>query len=175
MLLGEIKWPPLSLPGIPSRSLPHDLRINHAATRIYASFGLWEVDITNLRDPGSWKVTDHRCEMAAQRPGPWAEIHRLSRKSGRSLCDDAPRPSPSGLWAPTPKVRIIDLTRSPMKILGEVDGPGHGLDWLRVGGRDYVLHSNEGGSMGIMNQKERGDTCKPYPRPSSLGWASRRS
>jgi hypothetical protein len=76
----------------------------------------------------------------------------------------------SGIWAPIAKVRIIDLTQSPFKILGEVDGPGHGLDWFRASGREYVLHSNEGGSTGIANQAVGGDTCKPYPRPFSLGW-----
>ena len=37
-------------------------------------------------------------------------------------------------------------------------------------GREYVLHSNEGGSGGIAGQAAGGDTCKPYPRPTALGW-----
>ena len=45
-------------------------------------------------------------------------------------------------------------------MIGETDGPGHGLDWFRAGGREYVMHSNEGGTKGIMGQPERGDTCK---------------
>jgi hypothetical protein len=213
-LAGEIKWPDTPLPGIARRNLPHDIRINHSGTKVYASFGVWEADITNLDDPNSWKVTDHRCEVAAQIPGPWQEMHRQSIKAGRSLCDDATRPAPRGasyalgasplqasmfwpqishspdfnaddtrvyvgdqaggnsaLWAPVPKVRIIDITQSPMKIIGEVNGAGHGLDWFRSGGHDYVLHSNEGGTMGIAGQAEAGDSCKPYPRPSALGWA----
>lgn len=213
VLLGEIKWPPLSLLGIPSRSLPHDLRVNHAGTKVYASFGLWEADLTNLRDPSSWKVSDHRCELAAQVPGLWQDIHRRSLKAGLSLCDDAAKPSPrganyvigasplqssflwpslshspdfnaddtrlyigdqaggtSGIWQPQDKVRIVDLTQNSLKIIGEVNGPGHGLDWFRSGGRDYVLHSNEGGTAGIMGQPNKGDTCKAYPRPTSLGW-----
>jgi hypothetical protein len=76
----------------------------------------------------------------------------------------------SALWAPEPKVRIIDVTKSPYTIIGEVNGPGHGLDWFRVGDRDYLLHSNEGGTKGIDRQPEHGDTCKPYPRPTALGW-----
>ncbi len=211
VLAGEIQWPPLSMPGVQARLLPHDIRVNHAGTKVYASFGLWEADITNLKDPGSWTVTDHRCELAAQQPGPWQEVHRQSLKSGQSLCVDATRPNPAGanyvlaasplqasllwpqfahspdlnaddtrlyvgdqaggtsaIWAPVAKVRIIDVTKSPFKILGEVDGPGHGLDWFRAAGREYVLHSNEGGSSpGLASG---GDTCKPYPRPFSLGW-----
>ncbi len=213
VLKGEIQWPPVSLPGIPSRSLPHDIRINHAATKVYASFGLWEVDISNLQDASTWKITDHRCEIAAQQPGPWQQAHKLALAAGRSLCDDQARPNPqgaanvlaasplqgsflwpslshspdlngddtklyvgdqaggtSGLWSPVAKVRIIDLTQGTPKIIGEVDGPGHGLDWFRVHGRDYVLQSNEGGSTGIANQAVGGDTCKSYPRPFSLGW-----
>jgi hypothetical protein len=213
-LLGEIKWPDTTVPGVSRKNLPHDIRVNRAGTRVYSSFGLWEVDITDLADPKSWKIIDHRCEIAAQLPGPWQEVHRQTIKAGRSLCDDATRPAPRGanyamggsplqasllwpqvshsldvnaadsrlyvgdqaggtsaLWAPIPKVRIIDLTSRPFKVLGEVNGPGHGLDWFRAGGRDYVLHSNEGGTKGIATQTEAGDSCRPYPRPTALGWA----
>ena len=213
VLKGEIQWPPINLAGIPSRSLPHDIRINHTGARVYASFGLWEADITNLQDASTWTVTDHRCELAAQQPGPWQEVHRRSLAAGRSLCADATQPHPrganhmlgasplqasllwpslshspdlngddtllyvgdqqggnSGLWAGTAKVRIIDLTQSPPRVIGEVDGPGHGLDWFRVNGRDYVMHSNEGGSTGVLGQAPGADTCRPYPRPFALGW-----
>jgi len=213
VLKGEIQWAPLRLPGIPSRMLPHDIRVNHAGTKVYASFGLWEADISNLEDPETWTVTDHRCTLAAQIPGPWSEAHRQSLAAGLSLCADATQPGPRGadyalgssplqasllwptvshspdtnaedtllylgdqaggtgaLWAPTAKVRIIDVTQSPPKIVGEVDGPGHGLDWFRVGGREYVMHSNEGGSGGVLGQGAGADTCQPYPRPFSLGW-----
>ena len=213
VLKGEISWPPLSMTGIPSRVLPHDLRVNHAATKVYASFGLWEADIANLDDSSTWKVIDHRCELAEQQPGPWQDAHRRANAAHLSLCADAVRPSPmgaayvvgaspiqasvlwpqlshspdfngddtrlyvgdqaggvSGIWAGPPKVRIIDLTQSKPTIIGEVAGPGHGLDWFRVRGRDYVVHSNEGGTTGIANQPDHGDTCKPYPRPTSLGW-----
>jgi hypothetical protein len=212
--LGEIDWPDTRLPGIARKNLPHDIRINRDGDRVYASFGLWEVDLTNLEDARSWKVSDHRCDIAAQLPGPWQEVHRQSLKVGRSLCDDARRPSPMGanftmggsplqasllwpqfshaldfnaddtrlyvgdqaggnlgLWAPQTRVSIVDLTHKPYRIIGQVDGPGHGLDWFRKGGREYVLHSNEGGTTGIMGQPERGDPCRPYPRPTALGWA----
>ena len=212
-LLGEIKWPKLTVPGIPSNILlPHDIRINHTGTKVYASFGVWVADITNLHDPNSWKVTDDRCVVAAQIPGPWQDVQREAIEAGHSLCADAAKPAPQGanyqegssplmasllwpqvshspalnaedtllyvgdqaggnsaLWAPVPKIRIIDITRSPMKIIGEFTGAGHGLDWFRSGGRDYLLHSNE---VGILEGTSGvGDTCAPYPRPQSLGWA----
>lgn len=213
--LGEIQWPPLRLPGIPSRLLPHDIPLNHAGTKVYASFGVWEADITNLNDPNTWTVTDHRCELAAQQPGPWSEPHQQSLNAELSLCIDATRPAPAGAsytlaasplqasllwpslshapdlnasdtrlfvgdqaggnsakWAPIAKVRIIDVAKNPPTILGEVDGPGHGLDWFQErSGREYVLHSNEAGSAGVPGQAAGGDTCRRYPRPFSLGWA----
>ncbi len=212
-LKGQIKWPNTTLPGVTARNLPHDIRINREGTKVYASFGLWEADLSNLDDPESWKITDHRCELAAQIPGPWQDLHREAIKAGRSLCDDATKPAPrganysmggsplqasllwpqvshspdlnaddtrlyvgdqaggnSGLWAPTPKVRIVDLTQAPVKILGEVDGGGHGLDWFRTGGREYVLHSNERGQAQAVDNVVA-DSCHPYPRPYRLGWA----
>lgn len=213
VLVGEIPWPPLRMEGIPSRMLPHDIRVNHGGTKVYASFGLWQADISDLSDPSSWTVTDHRCELAAQQPGPWAEVHRVSLEAGMSLCADAQRPSPmgagylvaasplqasllwptlshgidfrgddqllytgdqaggsSGVFAGPPKLRILDVARGSPRIIGEVDGPGHGVDWFRSGGRDYVLHSNEGGTGGILNQPSDSDTCVPHPRPTALGW-----
>ncbi len=214
VLKGQIQWPNLSLPGVPTRLLPHDIRVNRAGTKVYASFGVWEADITNLDDSTTWTVTDHRCELAAQQPGPWSPAHLASLNAARSLCVDATRPAPFGanyvlaasplqasllwpslshspdsnatdtrlyvgdqaggtsaLWAPVARVRILDAAQSPPKILGAVDGPGHGLDWFRIAnGREFVLHSNEGGTAGIPGQAPGGDTCQPHPRPFSLSW-----
>src|SRR5262245_34157488 len=214
VLKGEIAWPNVKLAGIPTRLLPNDIGVNRAGTRVYASSGLWEADITNLNDPTTWTVTDHRCDLAAQQPGPWSPVHTASLNAGLSLCVDATRPAPLGanytlgasavqaalLWrslshtietnatdtrvyvgdqaggtsanfAPVAKVRIIDLTQSPRRIIAEVDGPGHGMDWFRIAnGREFVLHSNEGGSTGIPGQAAGGDPCQPFPRPFSLSW-----
>lgn len=218
MHLGDVKWPPLLIgpasvegTGEGYGQLPHDLRINHAATRIYASPGLWEADITNLADPKSWKVTDYRCDLSTQIEGPWQELHKQALAAGNNLCDDAASPRgaanriggsrmQAGLMWPSiahsidvspdgtrvyvgdqkvegrrnlgglPKVRIIDMTSRPLKIVGEADGPGHGLDWFQTGGREYVVHSNEWGSSQKQVYGTPGDTCRPHPRPSALGW-----
>ena len=66
------------------------------------------------------------------------------------------------------RLRIVDITQDPPKIIGTAVGPGHGLDWFRTGGREYVLLSNE---IGRAPPEELGSTCHPYPRPNSLGWA----
>ncbi|WP_165912292.1 hypothetical protein [Novosphingobium sp. PhB165] len=216
--LGDVKWPPLNIGASAAEGtyegygqLPHDLRLNRAATKIYASPGLWEADITNLKDPGSWKVTDYRCDLTPQIPGPWQELHRQALAGGYNLCDDGANPKGANnriggsrmqaglLWpsiahsldtnldgtrlyvgdqkvvgkknlGETPKIRIIDLTQRPLKILSVGDGPGHGLDWFHAGGRDYVLHSNEWGTSQKQPYGTPGDTCHPYPRPTALGW-----
>jgi hypothetical protein len=240
VLKGEIKWPPLAIGlGKPQGGgggagfLPHDLRINHTATKIYASMGLWEVDISNLEDPESWKVTDFRCDVATQIPGPWQELHRGARKAGIDLCKDLGSPTGANwrlaasgnqiavMWpllshgpdvsgddkyvyvadtAPAMLAKlsddktylhVIDVTQRPVKVVGRTNGPGHGLDWFRVGGRQYVMHSNELGTAGLgsvgaaLTRSAPGapppitagamsgpsDTCAPYPRIDKLGWA----
>jgi hypothetical protein len=218
-LMGEIKWPPIALGlgpplggGGGTGILPHDLRINHAGTKVYASQGLWEADISNLQDPESWKVIDHRCALAVEAAGPWQALHRYAERIGMSLCDDQHserganyRMGSSGVQASLmwpmlshgiavsgddkrvfigeqaggagmaisggrPKLRVLDMARTPLKLLGETDGAGHSVDWFRTGDGEYVLHANEGGSGGIGPAKG-GDTCKPHPRAHVLGWA----
>lgn len=95
VLKGEIKWPPLNIGidkplggGGGTGILPHDIRINHAGTKVYGSLGLWEVDISNLDDPNSWKVNDLRCDILQDIPGPWQEPHRAARRVGNDLCED---------------------------------------------------------------------------------------
>ena len=220
---GDIAWPNVKLPlppPIPQVSLlPHDLRISPDGKTVYASFGMWEVDISNLDDPRTWTLTDHRCDLAAQIPGPWQELHKQTIAAGLDLCTDQARPQlfqgppPNGagnqlgvsllhgavLWPsishtiavrgdgsrtylgdqaggtqaafhPEPTTQIVDVTQDPPKILGTVNGPGHGLDWFRDRfGREYLLQSNEGGTGGIAGFPG-GDTCQPYPRTTRLSW-----
>lgn len=211
-LLGEVKTPDTSLPGITTRTFPHDMRINRAGTKVFYSFGVWAVDIANLADPASWKLTDHRCEVSEQIKGPWQDVHRQANKVGRSLCDDAAKPVPQGsnyrlgtspfvssliwpslshspdfnaddtrlyigdqaggntkFWSPNATTRIFDISKRPFKLIGEVNGGGHGLDWFRTGGREYLLHSNERGQAAFGDKDP--NTCAPFPRPTSLGWA----
>ncbi|MET0193384.1 MAG: hypothetical protein ABW200_08440 [Hyphomicrobiaceae bacterium] len=250
VLKGEINWPPLSIGTNPPSGggggtglLPHDLRISHDATKVYGSLGLWQVDISNLDDPGTWKVTDLRCEILAQVPGPWQEPHRAALQAHASLCDDVANPQ-GGAWriggsntqtavlwgqlshgiddsadrkrvfiadqaggligkleGNEPKLHVIDVSQRPVKVLAEIAGPGHSMDWFRAGGREYVLHANEigsagfGGLRGLPGQvpadlspeqaavaarraatignpvNATSDTCRPYPRPTALGWA----
>jgi hypothetical protein len=239
VLLGEIKWPPLNIGVSPPLGggggtgiLPHDLRVNRAGTKVYGSQGLWEVDISNLKDPDSWKLTDYRCDILTQVPGPWQSVHQTARKASIDLCEDAAKPTGAAwrmggssaqtlmMWpqlSHSPDVsgdgklvfiadqaggtgarisngqtrlHIIDVTQRPVKVVGAIDGPGHGLDWFRTGGRDYVLHSNEVGTgplggLGVTGtapvassvaalaaaSASKSDTCKAYPRPTALGWA----
>jgi hypothetical protein len=74
-----------------------------------------------------------------------------------------------------PKLRVFDVSETPIKLLGETDGSGHSTDWFRARSGEYVLHANEGGSGGIGAALGSGglggDTCKPHPRYHTLGWA----
>jgi hypothetical protein len=222
VLKGEIKWPPTAIGVSPpmgggggTGNLPHDFRINHAGTKVYAAMGLWEVDISNLNDPTSWKITDDRCDVATQVPGPWQEIHRQARKYDLDLCEDAAKPATNYRMAggsaqsmvtwPTlshspdisgddkrvfiadqaggaagkirgnqPYMHIVDVSQHPVKVLGEVKGPGHGLDWFRAGGREYVAHSNEigtggFGSFGAAPAQGRGGQAGPAAQGGAPG------
>ncbi|HMP55467.1 MAG TPA: hypothetical protein PKD92_02730 [Novosphingobium sp.] len=250
-LKGEIKWPPLSVGVNPPYGggggrglLPHDLRISRDGTKVYGSLGLWQVDISNLDDPETWTVTDLRCEVLAQVPGPWQAPHQATQKVGASLCDDAANPAGAGwriggsdlqsavLWGQIshgidvsadnrrvfvadqaasvigamadnqPRLHVIDVSQRPVKVLGSTNGPGHSMDWFTRRGREYVVHANEVGTsaaamlrqMAAAQAAQAGpsgagtpprsisalaasavnmlsDTCRPYPRPSALGWA----
>ena len=80
---GEIPWPRVEVTGVPQNLLPHDIRVNHAGTKVYGSFGMWEADITDLDDPTTWKVTNHTCEVLAQ----YQPIHKQVSAADLSLCD----------------------------------------------------------------------------------------
>jgi hypothetical protein len=82
-LYGEIQWPRVEVSGVPQTLLPHDIRIDHAGETVYASFGMWEADISNLDNPASWTVTNHTCEILAQSN----PIHEQVAAAEMSLCD----------------------------------------------------------------------------------------
>lgn len=82
VLKGQIPWPNLQIAGVPFGLLPHDIRVNHAGTKVYATFGMWEADITNLDDPSTWTVTDHSCEVDAQ----FWPVQMQAAKAGINPC-----------------------------------------------------------------------------------------
>lgn len=88
VLKGQIVWPTLSLPGIPIGLLPHDIRVNHAGTKVYGTFGLWEADITDLNNPANWTVKDHTCEAYEQ----LFEDHMRVADVGLDLCTNLAAP-----------------------------------------------------------------------------------
>jgi hypothetical protein len=84
-----------------------------------------------------------------------------------------------------PKLVVVDVRQSPVKVLGVTSGAGHSVDWFATRGGEYVLHANEVGtgplggpavpsaiaSMARAAVNIPSDTCRPYPRPMGLGWA----
>jgi LVIVD repeat-containing protein len=199
VVLGEIQWPRLTLPGVPTGLLPHDIRINAAATKVYASFGMWEADIANLADPTSWTVTNHTCDVAAQ----YDEVHMRAAAIGVDLCSDL-RTNPDGTvtFAATPLQGALlwpQMSHSPSTnaddtrlylgdqaggISGQLDPQPH----LRVvdltqdtpllvaeapgAGHSVDWFQTADGRQFVLHANEggTGDTCQRR-RPDSLGWA----
>jgi LVIVD repeat len=98
VLKGQIPWPNLQIAGVPFGLLPHDIRVNHAGTKVYATFGMWEADITNLADPSTWTVTDHSCDVEAQ----FWPVQMQAAKAGINPCASHNRVGDSGetiIWA----------------------------------------------------------------------------
>lgn len=132
---GQINWPPLSLPGIPVQLLPHDIRVNHAGTKVYATFGLFEADITNLNDPGSWTVTDHTCGAYAQ----LFPLHMQVAAAGLDLCTNLAAPAGPPLLGAN-----YVLGGSPLQSALEWPPLGHGPDTNGDDTRLYQAHVGGG-------------------------------
>ncbi len=178
---GQIQWPGV-VPWPAGKS--HDIRISDDGKKVYAGLFVVEADITNLDDPSTWTVQDRSCDVAAQ----YHPLHAAPAAAGVDLCDHGWEFGPtvshgpddsgdgsrlyvgsqvagSGLWPEEDVLRILDMTGPTPRILDEIPGPGHSIDWFRsADGREYVLHANE-----IVNAPA--SSCAPHPRPSSLGWA----
>jgi hypothetical protein len=84
VLKGEIPWPKISVAGIPIPVglVPHDLTVNHAGTKVFASFGMFEANIADLENPSSWTVADHTCDIAKQ----FWPAQEFAAKGGVDLC-----------------------------------------------------------------------------------------
>jgi hypothetical protein len=88
VLKGQIKWPKVQVSGVSTGLLPHDLRVNHEGTKVFASFGLWQADISNLDDPSTWTVTNYTCAVGAQ----FWPAQMQAAKGGLNPCTDAVQP-----------------------------------------------------------------------------------
>jgi hypothetical protein len=172
VLLGTVGFPGLS-PGNPAVvTQVHNIELNPDATKIYGSLPLQVADISNLADPSTWAVTQFQCELAAQAPLGFSGIlfaqiafaldfpecanllaHEFEfNKAGTrmyiggqmsgttgTLLDPLHRP-----WHTELQLRVVDITVWPPQIIGVTEpAPGHGVRRATIGGKPFLLNSNE--------------------------------
>jgi hypothetical protein len=149
----------------------HNIELNEDATKIYGSLPLQVIDITDLSDPSSWKVTDFQCEVAKQakpgftgfefsqtafaldRPECANQLaHEFAfNKAGTRMYIGGQLPAslgetadPQGRhWDTEQYFYVVDLTASPPKIISTISGAGHGARRVTINGKPFILHSNE--------------------------------
>jgi hypothetical protein len=172
VLLGTVGFPGLS-PGNPAvQSQIHNIELNPDATKIYGSLPLQVADISNLADPSTWTVQQFQCELAAQAPLGFSGIlfntikfaldfpecanllahefefnqagtrmyigGQMSGTTG-TLLDPLHRP-----WHTELQLRVVDITVWPPQIIGVTEpAPGHGVRRATIGGKPFLLNSNE--------------------------------
>lgn len=190
-LLGTVRLPTSSeIFGDPPAEFggpAHNLKFNPSATKLYGSLPLHEIDLTNLADPSTWTVRNLHCQVSEQ--------HFVLHKAIPGLCETLrgiehpfaagafmpanqhePTFSPDGsrlyLGGQLPAIPgslamwVLDMTTpDPVVISVTDDAPGHAIDFMTVGGRQYLLHSNEIAPVA---------GCVPERlRPKFLGFADR--
>ncbi len=156
-LKGEIQWRGL-LPW--PAGLHHDIRISGDGKKVWAGLGVVVADISNLEDPTTWTVRNYTCDVAKQYAHPmhppgtdlcdsadWEAYPTLAHGPGLNdtgtrlyIGNQTQQSTGNGELA---TLRVLDTTVKPPRILGTTLGPGHSMDWFRIGGRQYVLHANE--------------------------------
>ncbi len=165
-LLGVIPW---------SDTLgAHNATVGPDATKVYASFGVQQVDVTALHNPNAWTVKNFACDVLAQFHPLWAYW------DSNSLCKSIP-----GLQSMSHEVElnksgtrmyiagqqeyqgdeyllILDLTTDPPRLVSNTVGrPGHGMRRATIGGKPFLLHSDET-APGIPQPAERrANGCLP--------------
>jgi hypothetical protein len=188
-LLGTVVFPTQSkIFGDPPAELggpAHNLRFNPSATKLYGSLPLHEVDLANLGDPNTWTVRNLHCGITDQYHLPHKTVpgfctaagqvdHPFGALSNMPTTDheptfnpdgsrlyiggQLPQPDSNGMW-------VLDMTGpDPVVLSVTQEAPGHSIDFMTVGDREYLLHSNELG----------GTPCIPEQvRPKYVGMGDR--
>ena len=184
-LLGTVRFPTASkVVGDPDElgSPAHNLKFNPSGTKLYGSIPTTEVDLTDLDHPENWTSRSLHCAIGDQgydpykaAPGTCEALYAVALTPGRwPEMDHEPAFNPDGtrmyLGAQIPgyqtnSMRVIDITGPDPKVLSVTENaPGHGVDFATIGGRQYLLHSNEIGAI----------SCIPgQVKPNSLGHGDR--
>lgn len=152
----------------------HNLRFNPSATKLYGSLPPHEIDLADLSDPDSWTVHNLHCTIVDQ--------DHVLFSAVPGLCDGATDASPVAGMLPTIShepifnpdgtrlymggqvpafpssnaMWILDVTGpDPVLISKTEETPGHSIDYMTIGGRTYLLHSNELGMTGCVPEAIR--------------------
>jgi hypothetical protein len=173
----------------------HNLKFNPAATKLYGSLPLHEVNLANLDDPSTWSVQNLHCAITShakgypphQVPGLCKALEDSDEPSNTGelpQTEHEPTFSPDGSrlyiggQLPTPgsnAMWVVDMTEvdpdtghTIPELLSQTDqAPGHSIDFMTIGGEKYLLHSNEiGNASACVPEDER-------VRPTFLGFGDR--
>jgi hypothetical protein len=147
----------------------HNIELTPDGTQIYGSLPLQVADITNLADPSTWTVRDFQCELAAQAKPGFTGILFVPFALDRPQCANqlahefefnpavtrmyiggqlpgtlATQVDPQHRqWDSEQELRVVDISVWPPKVISTIPGAGHGVRRARIGGRPFLLHSNE--------------------------------
>jgi len=193
ILLDTVGFPGLS-PGNPAVvTMVHNIELTPDGTKVWGSLPLQVADITNLADPSTWTVRQVQCEIAAQTfPGfqgigifPQTAFALDHPECGNILAHEfefnaastrmyiggqlsdwlAEQRTPGIDWHTEQVLRVVDISVDPPQILGEVEpAAGHGVRRATIGGKPYLLHSNEN----VNPDSSTVNGCSPFPGDTGL-------
>jgi hypothetical protein len=179
---GDIAWPSLaaSLNLYVAAMSSHEIAISHDARRVYSGLGFAVADITDLQHPETWTVKNWTCEMNTQSGYPLALptcegplqpdlFRQYSHSSDDNLEGSrwygANQNGDGVSQLEPPTARMVDISDpAKIRILDTLpEFPGHSMNWWRTAdGREFIIGANE-------SLSGPADSCKDYPRPTSVG------
>ena len=118
------------------------------------------------RPATTWCAT--RCPTSA--PGtrscvalsPMAVLRRTPTAAGSTSGTNCPRTTGTPR-STTPPCESWTSPKETPRILAQIEGPGHSVDWFRTAdGREFLLHANE---IAVAQT-----SCVPHPRTSAVGF-----
>ena len=163
----------------------HNVALSPDGTKVYGTIPLQVADISNLGDPKSWKVRTLQCEILQQYHPLYAPPSPVCSGTGRYTTelshevgfDKAGTRMYIGGQQPQPYeelLHVVDITGPSPKIISTIPGAGHGMRRATIGGRQFLLHSDET-APGIPQPAERrANGCIPESQTPFAGTAQAR-
>jgi hypothetical protein len=150
----------------------HNATVGPDATKVYASFGVQQVDITDLHNPNAWTAKNFACDVLAQFhplwsywdsndlcksiPGVQSMSHEVElNKSGTRMYIAGQQEYQGDEY-----LLILDMTTDPPHLISNTVGrPGHGMRRATIGGKPFLLHSDETAPGIPQNAERRANGC----------------